>query len=348
MPKRPSKLKRILLVGLGLLMILLIWQFELLSYGISQARGQIRVLLNTRPLEEVLRDKSFPDSLKQKIKLIQEIRRFAVDSLGINDTQNYTSLYDQQGKPILWVITASEPYQLKAKEWRFPFLGTFSYKGFFDYDKCLKQEAELKQQGYDTDINEVSAWSTLGWFRDPILSSMLYRSEGSLASLIIHELTHGTLFIKDNLEYNENLADFVGDYGAIRFLNYKYGNNSPQYEQYLNRKIYRDKYYQHVLRGATQLDSLYATFRPEERKTRKDSLKTALIRSIVQAMDTLTPRPSNAKPALEDTLLPNNAFFIGYQTYRQKQNHFEQEFVNKFDSDFKKYLSYLKKTYPSM
>jgi predicted aminopeptidase len=318
------------------------------SYGISQARGQLRVLLNTRPLNEVMQDPAFPDSLKLKIQLIQEIRRFAVDSLGINDTKNYTSLYDQHGKPILWVVTASEPYQLKAKEWKFPFLGTFSYKGFFDYERCLQQDAALRQQGYDTDISEVSAWSTLGWFRDPILSSMLYRSEGSLASLIIHELTHGTLFIKDNLEYNENLADFVGDYGALRFLNYKYGKNSTQYQHYLNRKLYRDKYYHYVLRGANLLDSLYASFQPTDTKSKKDQLKTEVIRSIMEAIDTITPVIPRPKTVVSDTTLPNNAFFVSHQTYRQKQNVFEQEFVNKFNRDFRKYLTYLKKTYPSM
>lgn len=331
-----------------MLALLAIWQHELVSYGVSQARGQLRVLLNTRPLQEVMQDPAFPDSLKHKIQLIQEIRRFAVDSLGINDTENYTSLYDQHGKPILWVITASEPYALKAKEWTFPVLGTFSYKGFFDYDQCLKQDSVLRQQGYDTEISEVSAWSTLGWFRDPILSSMLYRSEGSLASLIIHELTHGTLFIKDNLEYNENLADFVGDYGALRFLTYKYGKNSTQYQYYLNRKIYRDKYYQHVLRGANQLDSLYASFRETDSKNKKDQLKIEVIRSIMETMDTLTPIIPRSKPVVSDTTLPNNAFFVSHQTYRQKQNVFEQEFVDKFNRDFRKYITYLKKTYPSM
>ncbi|MES2734115.1 MAG: aminopeptidase [Bacteroidota bacterium] len=347
---KPGKvIKRSFLFILFIIIVLSVWQYELVFYGISQAKGQLRVLLNTRPLAEVMKDPAFPDSLKQKIQLIQEIRRFAVDSLGINDSQNYTTLYDQHGKPILWVVTASEPYQLKAKEWRFPLLGSFSYKGFFDYEKCVQQESSLKAQGYDTDISEVSAWSTLGWFRDPILSSMLHKAEGSLASLIIHELTHGTLFVKDNLEYNENLADFVGDYGALRFLTFKYGTDSPQYLRYLNRKIYNDKYYNHVLRGAQQLDSLYNTFGVADSKARKDQLKIGLIRQIVQTMDTLTPLlPSRNISMSSDSLLPNNAFFVSYQTYRKKQNMFETEFEDKFGRDFKKYLTYLKKTYPSL
>ena len=339
--------KRLLLLVSLLGVAWLVWQRDLVGYGWSQARGQLRVLGRVRPLAEVMADPSFPDSLKGKLQLIGEIRRYAVDSLGINDSKSYTTVYDQRGKPILWVVTASEPYRLVAKEWKFPLLGKFSYKGFFDYDRCLEEEKELKAQGYDTDINEVAAWSTLGWFRDPILSSMLYRSEGSLASLIIHELTHSTLFVKDNLEYNENLADFVGDYGALRFLAHKYGTDSLPYRRYLDRKAYQDRYYRHVLRGARKLDSLYATFRPGLARARKDRLKRALIREISETMDTLSGAGRKRTP-VSDTLLPNNAFFVGYQTYRQRQNAFEREFKTRFGSDFPKYLAYLKKKYPSL
>ncbi|MBC7920572.1 MAG: aminopeptidase [Ferruginibacter sp.] len=345
--KGKRALKRFLLLASLLGVAWGVWQRELVGYGWSQARGQLRVLRQVRPLAEVMADPSFPDSLKGRLRLIGEIRRYAVDSLGITDSESYTTVYDQRGKPILWVVTASEPYRLVAKEWKFPLLGTFSYKGFFDYDRCLKAERELKAQGYDTEISEVSAWSTLGWFRDPILSSMLYRSEGSLASLIIHELTHGTLFVKDNLEYNENLADFVGDYGALRFLARQYGTDSPPYRRYLDRKAYQDRYYRHVLRGARQLDSLYAAFRPGLAEARKNRLKKNLIREIVETMDTLSGTGRKRTP-VSDSLLPNNAFFIGYQTYRKRQNAFEQEFRTRFGSNFPRYLAYLKKRYPSL
>lgn len=328
-------------------LLLCIWQWELLVYGIGQGYGQFRILYNARPLEEMLNDREFPDSLKARLHLIQEIRRYAIDSLGINESNSYTTVFDQRGKPILWTITASEPYQLKAKQWSFPFFGSFSYKGFFDYQKCLREEAELKKQGFDTEIGEVSAWSTLGWFNDPILSSMLSLSEGGLANLIIHELTHGTLYVKNNVEYNENLASFVGDYGALRFLIYKYGKDSFQYRKYEARKKYRDKYYRHVLRGAKQLESLYATFTNNTPKSNKDQLKTSLIKEIIGTIDTLTPRLGK-NVSKTDTILPNNAFFIGYQTYHNRQNKFEVEFKTKFNSNFKEYLSYLKKTYPSL
>ncbi len=335
-------------ISLGLLVVLLIlvaWNFSLVVYGIGQLRGQLNIIWSARPVAEVMQDPAFPDSLKTKLTLIQEIRRFAMDSLGIHESDNYTTLFDQQGKPVLWVVTACQPYELKPHQWEFPLLGGVPYKGFFDSLKAVTEEKIWKAEGLDTDIGTVAGWSTLGWFKDPILSSMLYRPPGRLANLIIHELTHGTLFIKDNVEYNENLADFVGDVGAKRFLIYKYGKDSPEYVRYEGNKVYREKYYTHVLRGARQLDSLYKTFPGHLAKNQKDTLKYRLIGQIIRSADTLT-NTGKPSPLGWDGPLPNNTFFMDYIRYRAKQNQFEEEFRTKFNSDFKRYFEYLKEKYP--
>jgi predicted aminopeptidase len=345
--------KKIVYSILGLVVIVVIWQHQLIWYGIGQGYGQMKIIYNARPLQEYLTDPAFPDSLKQKLILIQEIRRFAIDSLGINDSDNYTTVYDQKGKPVLWVVTACPPYELEAVEWHFPIIGKFSYKGFFDYEKAVKEENLLKKQGYDTEIDEVAGWSTLGFFKDPILTSMLERSEGQLANLIIHELTHGTLYVKNNVEYNENLASFVGDQGALQFLVYKYGKDSKEYRAYQYSKINRQKYSDHILHGADLLDSLYNHFPPRITSSAKDKLKYELIERIMQKTDTISfagPEryTTQLKHSMEMDSLPNNTYFMGYIRYRAQQNQFEEEFKNKFDSDFKKYLTYLKQTYPSI
>lgn len=346
-------LKKIALVVVGVLVVLIVWQWELVSYGWMQAKGQLRILWNTKPVTEVLNDKAYPDSVKKKIELIREIKRFAMDSLGLDKSGSYESFYDQEGKPILWVVTAAQPYQLVAKQWHFPIIGTFSYKGFFEKDRADSTKAELQREGLDTRIGEVSAWSTLGFLNDPILSSFLYRPEGSLAELIIHELTHGTLFVKNSLEYNENLADFVGEYGALRFLAQRYGKNSVPYRDYLATKVFYEHYDEHILRGTRMLDSLYRTFKPTTATVVKDSLKWQTIREIVVSSDTINDQRStkdvrsvNKRPTGKLNL-PNNAYFIGYLTYRKQQNHFRQEFESRFGGDFKRYLTYLKQTYPS-
>lgn len=331
----------ILLVGVG------VYHRELVSYGYMQAKGQLEVLWHTRPVSEVLTSPSLPDSLKQKLRLIGQIKQFAVDSLGLDASESYTDFYDQHGKPILWVITAAEKHRMVAKEWDFPVIGTFSYKGFFDSTRAQSEEKALIDSGFDTQVNEVSAWSTLGFFDDPVLSSMLYRSEGSLANLIMHEMTHGTIFVKDNLELNENLASFVGDYGAIRFLESKYGHNSPQLHRYQFQKQYNSAFSQHIVRGAKRIDSLYQTFGDRLPNSQKDTLKHRLIRQIMVDSDTLLGGMMGKKYPWRSKKRPNNAFFIGYLTYRARQNQFEEEFKTQFKGDFRQYFDYLKKKYRS-
>lgn len=340
-----------MLALLAALLLVCVWQWEIVSYAYLQAKGQLGILMHVEDVEDVLADQAFPDSLKARIRLIEEIKRFGVDSLGLTPSDNYTTFYNQHGRPLIWLITASPRYKIEPHQWHFPVVGTFPYKGYFDSTRAVLEEKELIDNGLDTDIGEVSAWSTLGYLKDPILSSMLRRRDGSLANLILHELTHGTLFVKSNLELNENLASFVGDQGAIRFLRYKYGRDSQQMRMYEYSKKYNDAYSQHMLRGAGRLDSLYKTFGPSPQPSPlRDSLKFRLISQIISDSDTLLSekRTLTNKSRWADGKMPNNAYFISYLTYKSRQDDFRQEFEQKFGGDLKKYLNYLKGKYPSL
>lgn len=343
-------LKKIFLGFLILFTALLVYYHELVAYGYRQAKGQITMLMNVREVSDVLKDPMFPDSLKSRIRLIEEIKQFGVDSLGLTPSENYTTFYDQHGKALMWMLTASPQFKIEPKKWTlFPIIGIFPYKGFFDSARAYNESVELSKAGWDTNIGTAAAWSTLGYLKDPILSSMLERSEGSLANLILHELTHGTLFVKNNLELNENLASFVGDWGAMRFLVYKFGADSKQVLRYTRSKKYNRQWAEHMLRGARQLDSLYATFNElTPNKTTRISLKREMIGRIMVTADTLMGGAYADRKSPRDRDLPNNAFFINYLTYQSRQNQFQEEFVNRFDSDFKKYFAYLKEKYPSL
>jgi predicted aminopeptidase len=341
--------KKIVSIGLLALLLLLLWHHRLVFYGLSQAYGQLSIIFKTRPVTEVLQDPEVADSIKQKIVLINEIRQFAFDSLGIIPNKNYTSFYDQQGKPILWVVTACPPFELKAYEWTFPVLGSFSYKGFFDYTKAEKEEQALKAQGLDTEIGEVAAWSTLGWLRDPILSGMLRRKPGSLANLIIHELTHGTLYVKDNVDFNENLASFVGDFGAKKFLIQKYGKDSKEYLEYEKGLQINQNYSELVLRFTRQLDSLYRSFPTDLPIQEKSEQKNNFLRQAKDSLRQYLVDVNAYMPRHEKEFATlNNTYFMEFVTYRSQQNIFEEEFTNRFQSDFPAYMHYLKNKYPSL
>lgn len=332
----------------AIITIIGLWQYELLMYGISQGMGQAKVILNTKPIEEILSNPTYPDSLKRKIKLVQEIRAFAFDTLGLNRNENYTTFYDQGNQPILWVLTACEPFRLKAKEWTFPLIGSFSYKGFFDIKKAKKEEELLVADTLDTSIDEVGGWSTLGWLKDPILSKMLYRSDGQLANLIIHELTHGTLYVKNNVDFNENLASFVGDKGALKFLSFKYGIKSPEYKNYEKSRISSKIYTKLVLDYSQKFDSLYRSFNEndsfENKSKRKKMMFFQFEKELQQFVDTFGRK--NARKLKIEHL--NNTYIMDVKRYKQGTDDFEKEFSTKFNSNFNLYISYLKAKYPSL
>jgi predicted aminopeptidase len=333
----------VLLIAVGLLVI---FYWELVSYGFRQGKGQLTIIWNAHPVEEVLNDATFPDSLKQKLRLIERVRKYAIDSLGLKDTENYKTLYDQKGEEIMWVVTACEPFRFKPKVWEFPILGEVPYKGFFEKERAIALRDELEKEGWDTSIRNPGGWSTLGWFTDPILSNMLTRSEGDLANLIIHEMVHATIFIKDSIDYNENLATFIGDRGTENFLAFAYGENSKTYTTYFQEDIDFNRYNDHMLHGSKMLDSLYNTMKHDDPLGQKERLKKEAIQKIVNTLDTLTLLLHSKPSERFRQRLPNNTYFMNTKRYQAKQDVFWDELNQNFGGDLKAYISFLSETHP--
>lgn len=336
-----------------LLFALAIWQRELITYGLLQLNGQLEVMNNARPFEELKKDTNFADSLKAKIKIIEEARKFGMEKLGMNYSENYTKIYDQKGNDILWNVSASYPYKLEAYQWKFPIVGKFSYKGYFDLEKAKRERDRLKNEGeegvfFDTNIRSVSAWSTLGWFEDVLLSTNLERDEGDLVELILHELTHATLYIKDSVEFNENLASFVGEEGAKLFLEEKYGKNSKELNDYIFSLQDYKKYSDFMLFASTSLDSVYNSdnFLIKSEKE-KEIAKQNYLNLIKSKIDTVSfSNPNWAKRFQEREL--NNTNFMSIRTYNSSQDTLKIIFEKDFNQDLKAFLKYFADKYPSL
>lgn len=344
-----SKIKILIHLSFFLLMLYALVQHELIIYGISQGKGQLNIIVNSKPIDDVLKDESFPDSLKQKLLLIEDIKQFATDSIGILPSNNYTTVYNQQNKSILWVVSACEPYSFTAKEWSFPVLGSVPYKGFFNEQKANTTLYELKTKGYDVDMYSPSGWSTLGWMNDPILSNMLYRSEGQLANLIIHELTHGTLYVKNNVTFNENLANFIGDKGAEWFLRNKFGIQSSQYLNYEKTKHDEAIFKEYILGCKEQLQNLYNLLATEKNDSVKKLQKINLLKKCVRGVNDLPlyKKQLYFKSALQ-IFKEKNAYFMAFSRYDSQQEMFEKDYKTHYDSNLKEYLSAMKLKYPSL
>lgn len=322
-----------------------ILETSLVVYGLRMAKGQLHIVWNARPVKEVLADVSVPDSVKTKLELIGEIKQFAFDSIGLSPNENYTTFYDQHGQRLIYVVTASQPFAMEPHLWHFPVLGNVPYKGFFDPEKAKAEYFSLRAKGLDADIGGASGWSTLGFFKDPVLSQMLNNSEGDLAELIIHELTHGTIFVKDDVEFNENLASFIGYKGALWFLERKFGKDSKQLKNYLSGRHDDEVLEKFMLSCAHSLDSLYKTNAKTDEKQKLVLKKRMLILFMLESKNLPLEMDAGFPSRFGKKILNSgNAFFMQYVRYGAKQHDFEKDFLS-YNSDLGKYVSALKEKY---
>ena len=318
-----------------------LWNYQLLSYGASQLKGQLNIIIASESIESVLQDNTFPDSLKYKLKLVQKIKHYAIDSIGLVPSNSYETVFNQNGKPILKIITACKPYELDDYTWSFPFLGEVSYKGFFNEEMLDQELNKIKLKKYDYSVNEVTAWSTLGWFKDPILTNFLKRSDGMLSNLIIHELTHGTIYIKSDVYFNENLANFIGHAGAKAFLKSNFGGDSPIYKKYISEMKDEKTLTDYVVSKANELDSLYQTFEPTMHSSYKDEMKQHFMNNFIVELKNL-PITSVDRyiPKIEKL---NNTYFQSFRRYNSNIDFFEKE-SHRYDN-LKSFVNALKIEY---
>jgi predicted aminopeptidase len=336
-----SKGKIFLYSGLLIIALLLTIKHELLYYAYVQAKGQLEIVMNARQVEELMADPTFPDSLKAKLKIIGNVKKYAIEELGLKGEKNYTTYFDQEGRELMWVVSACKPFELESYEWGFPILGSFSYKGFFRYDMAEKERDKLRDQGLDANIRTAGGWSTLGILKDPVLSNMLNRDPGSLSDLIIHELTHGTIFIKDSLEFNENLASFIGNEGARLFLSENYGDSSTELTLFNTRIRDQKIFTNYVLEGATRLDSLYKSFIGDMSFEAKLELKVRIINEFMAGTQELPVSSLKYKDYFND-FTPDNTFFMSYLRYRGGQSIFEEAWRIEHQGNLAEYINALK------
>lgn len=337
-------LKKTLYLLSILLVASIVFNYKLIAYGFSQARGQLHILRQARPISEVMSDPDFPDSLKVKLKLVEEIKRFAFNSLGLKSSENYSSVYDQKGKEILWVVTACDPYHFNPLMWSFPLIGSFSYKGFFDYDKAVVLAKSLKDEHYDVEMRSVSGWSTLGWFNDPILSNMLAEEEGELANTLIHELTHGTIFIPDSMTFNENLATFIGKNGALSYLGLKYGSGSKEFLSYKNRLADDQLFTRHIIKSAEELNKIYLD-NENKSDSVKEIFKSLFLDEFVESIDAINFYNPKRYLGYFENFRPNNAYFISFLNYRERQVELENLLMDSLNNELPLFIDYWRATY---
>jgi predicted aminopeptidase len=180
--------------------------------------AEMKILRGRRPFDEVIADVRTDEDTRNKLILARQARAFSIHKLKLNAGDSYTSFTQLETDTLAWVLSAAYKDRLESKTWWFPVVGRVPYKGYANEDGARKAQSKLDDEGFDTYLRTTSAFSTLGWFADPLLSSLLRYDEVDLVETIIHELSHNHLFVKGRVRFNESFATFVGRTGAIRFF----------------------------------------------------------------------------------------------------------------------------------
>ncbi len=188
----------------------------------SQAiTGQAEILSKARPIHQVMQDPRVPIKVKRELALVEDARRFAGEQLGLPAAREFGRFTDLGRRYVSWVVFAAPEFSVEGKEWWYPVVGRLEYRGFFSEKAARDEAAHWKARGYEVYVGGVEAYSTLGWFRDPVLNTSLHRTDAELAELIFHELTHVKVFLPGDTDFNEAFATATAEAGVARWLHSK-------------------------------------------------------------------------------------------------------------------------------
>jgi predicted aminopeptidase len=233
-------------------------------YLIRSAYEEGRILWSREPIKEVLAQPGFPADERAKLELVLAVRDFASTELGMNVGGAYASYARVPPDVLLWVVSGAERTALKPVTWWFPVVGDVTYKGFFEQGDAVEEATRLKSDGYDTLVRPSAAFSTLGWFDDPVLSSWLRDSRVALVALVLHELLHRTIYVPGHTDFNESFATFVGHRGAMAYFAAREGGGAASTQE--ASRVWREELERSEQwgRAVEELRALYGRARSEE------------------------------------------------------------------------------------
>lgn len=192
-------------------------------YLLRAGWAEARILAGRRPIVEVAADSATAPDTRGKLALALEARRFAADSLGLRVGDSYTTFTKLERDTLALVLSAAEPDRLEPRTWWFPVVGDIPYRAFFDEDDARAEKKALEARGLDTYLRPTAAFSTLGWFSDPLLSTVLEGDHVRVVETVLHELAHNHLYLPGHTRFNESFASYVGAAGAVRFFCHRKG-----------------------------------------------------------------------------------------------------------------------------
>jgi predicted aminopeptidase len=294
---RAGRLARRVMVGLVLVLVVVaVSGCQTFSFYRQAIKGQYQIIADQQKIEKLVADPKTPARLKEKLQLVQDMRAFARRDLKLPVDGHYEKYADVHRPFVVWNVEAAPEFSLKAKSWWYPFVGRLDYRGYFSEGGARDYGGVLEGKGYDIYVGGVAAYSTLGWFKDPVLNTFIYNPEPDLAETIFHELGHQRVFAHGDTDFNEAFATIVGQEGARRWLRAKGDTNVyARYEAELRRT---DQFVHLVANARNELKAIYRnerkggasskasgtgpTLPPEELRQQKQQVFAGLQRSYAE------------------------------------------------------------------
>jgi predicted aminopeptidase len=287
-------------------------------YTIKQGIALFGYLNRAVPLEKIGEDEAKGEFVAQ----VNRIRDFAMRELGLKQSKNYTRYVDIDRDYLAAIVSACSPVSFERHTWWFPVVGSVPYKGFFNAEDAGKEAAKLRDKNLDVWVRPVDAFSTLGFFRDPLYSYMADYPVHRLADLLIHELVHATIYIKSDSAFNESLAEFIGKEGARLYIEKYYGADSDEYRAIdagnADNKAFV-AFVQSIIRdlGAVYTNGAYSD---EEKRTQKAAVIAAAQEDFAARYDLLFAS-ENYRGFSQMRI--NNAYLDLYRLYNEGDSYFE-------------------------
>ncbi|HEX7545765.1 MAG TPA: aminopeptidase [Gemmatimonadaceae bacterium] len=315
----------ILLVLLGLLggVALLTAATPMGRYLVRGALAEARILARRQSIARLAADSTTPPATRAKLQLVLDARRFAVDSLGLPAKDAFTQYTKLEHDTLVLVLSGAYRDELRPVTWWFPVVGRVPYKGFFDFGEAARAETELKNAGFDTYLRPSPAFSTLGFFNDPLLSTTLGSDSLEIVNTVIHELTHNKFYAKGEAVFNESFASFVGARGTERFFAARFDTASARrtaarwHDDLLLADVWERTFH--------SLDSAYRAHPGDSaRAARYVARDTVYARARELLVDSVGPRLEAIDPRYAARVRLDNAALLARRIYATGLREFER------------------------
>jgi len=246
-----------------------------IGYYLRSVGGQLEIWQREAPIERFLADPALDPKLKAQLERAVRIRDYASRELGLPDNRSYRSYADLARPFVVWNVFAAAEFSVDPKQWCFPFAGCVGYRGYFSEAEARAYAATLVAEGYDVHVGGVPAYSTIGWFADPVLNTFIHYPEPELARLLFHELSHQLVYVKDDTVFNESFATVVEQIGLGRWLD-QFGSDTDR-KRVMQLQRFRADFRALITRARSELATVYAgSGSAQEKHQRKAEVFAAL------------------------------------------------------------------------